>query len=198
MPPRFWSGCAIRAHPIAGFGVHQISAGHLMPARAMEKRMRKRQVLTGATMLAAVVLIGHGVLAQGLPELDRALAKADPGAELVADFNELASAATNIAPSSATPDQDRTKAAEVRAALQDPNGIALARDSAHRAAADAAAAQINQLAATLEQNIGDRLSADAKAGMVRDFKAVAQYMQIVRPNDPWFCQIHGTAVLLGC
>jgi hypothetical protein len=164
----------------------------------MEERMRKRQVLFGAAALAAAALIGHGALAQGLPELDRALAKADPAGELVADFNELVSAATNIAPASANADQDKAKAAEVRAALQDPNGIAMARDSAHRAAADAAAVQITQLAASLEQNIGDRLSADAKAGMVRDFKTVAQYMQIVRPGDPWYCQIHGTRVLLAC
>jgi hypothetical protein len=155
-------------------------------------------MLAGATMLAAMALIGHGVLAQGLPELDRALAKADPGAELVADFNELVSATTNIAPASAAPDQDRAKVAEVRAALQDPNGIAMARDSAHRAAADAAAAEITRLAASLEQNVGDRLSGDAKAGLVRDFKTVAQYMQIVRPNDLWMCQIHGIRVLLPC
>jgi hypothetical protein len=160
--------------------------------------MQKRRVLAGATMLAAMTLFGQSVLAQGLPELDRALAKADPGAELVADFNELVSAATNIAPASAAPDQDRAKVAEVRTALQDPNGIAMARDSAHRAAADAAAAQITQLAASLEQNIGNRLSGDAKAGMVQDFKTVAQYMQIVRPGDPWYCQIHGTRVLLPC
>ncbi len=160
--------------------------------------MRKRLVLTGAAMLAAVLMTGHGLMAQGLPELDRALAKADPSAELLADFNELVSAATNIAPPSAAPDQDRAKVAEIRAALQDPNGIAMARDSAHRAAADAAAAQITQLAATLEQNVGDRLSADAKTGLARDFKTVAQYMQIVRPNDLWFCQIHGIRVLLPC
>jgi hypothetical protein len=164
--------------------------------------MRTQRVLTGVTpVIAAVVaavLLGHAALAQGLPELDRALAKADPSAELVADFNELAAATTNIAPGSANAEMDRAKAAEVRAALQDPNGIAMARDSAHRAAADAAAAQITQLAATLEQNIGDRLSADAKAGLVEDFKTVAQYMQIVRPNDLWFCQIHGTRVLLPC
>lgn len=160
--------------------------------------MRKQRVLAGVTALAAMALIGHGVWAQGLPELDRALAKADPSAELVADFNELVSAATNIAPSSAAPDQDRATIAEVRAALQDPNGIAMARDSAHRAAADAAAAEITRLAATLEQNIGNRLSADAKTGMVRDFKTVAQYMQIVRPNYLWMCQIHGTRVLLPC
>lgn len=162
----------------------------------MEERMRKR--LASATALAAMALIAQGALAQGLPELDRALAKADPAGELVADFNELISATTNIAPPSAAQDQDKAKAAEVRAALQDPNGIAMARDSGHRAAADAAAAQITALAATLEQNIGARLSADAKAGMVRDFKTVAQYMQIVRPNDLWFCQIHGTRVLLPC
>jgi hypothetical protein len=164
----------------------------------MEEWMRKQLVLTGAAMLATMAMIGPGAQAQGLPELDRALAKPDPNGELVADFNELVSAATNIAPASATADQDRAKAAEVRAALQDPNGIALAKDSAHRAAADAAAAQITQLASTLEQNIGDRLSGDAKAGMARDFKTVAQYMQIVHPGDPWYCQIHGTRVLLPC
>ena len=160
--------------------------------------MTKWRILGGAGVLAVAAVMGHGVLAQGLPELDRALAKADPAGELVADFNELVTAATNIAPPSANADQDKAKAAEVRAALQDPNGIAMARDSAHRAAADAAAAQINQLAASLEQNIGDRLSADAKAGMAQDFKTVAQYMQIVRPGDAWFCQIHGTRVLLPC
>lgn len=158
--------------------------------------MQKRMLLGVATI--AALTIGQGVLAQGLPELDRALAKADPAAELVADFNELVSATTNIAPPSPAPDQDKAKAAEVRAALQDPNGVVMARDSAHRAAADAAAAQITQLAASLEQNIGDRLSADAKAGLVQDFKTVAQYMQIVRPGDAWFCQIHGTRVLLPC
>src|SRR3954465_4469413 len=151
----------------------------------MEEWMTKRRMLAGMAAISLAALIGHGALAQGLPELDRALAKADPSAELVADFNELVSATTNIAPSSTAPDQDRAKAAEVRAALQDPTGVAMARDSAHRAAAGAAAAQITQLAATLEQNIGDRLSADAKAGMVRDFKTVAQYMQIVHPNDLW-------------
>jgi hypothetical protein len=162
----------------------------------MEDGMRKR-VVFGISAVAAV-LIGQSVLAQGLSELDRALAKPDPSGELLAGFNELASATTNIAPPSAAPDQDKAKATEVRAALQDPNGIALARDSAHRAAADAAAAQISQLAETMQQNIGDRLSADAKAGLANDFKAVAQYMQIVRPGDAWFCQIHGTRVLLGC
>ena len=160
--------------------------------------MTKRRVFAGVTAVTLAALIGHGALAQGLPELDRALAKADPAGELVADFNELVSAATNIAPPSAAPDQDKAKAAEVRAALQDPNGVAMARDSGHRAAADAAAAQITQLAASLEQNIGDRLSADAKTGMVHDFKTIAQYMQIVRPNDAWYCQIHGTRVLLPC
>jgi hypothetical protein len=162
----------------------------------MEERMTKR--LVGSIALVVAALIGQNALAQGLPELDRALAKADPNGELVADFNELVSAATNIAPPSASMDQDRAKAAEVRAILQDPAGLAVARDSAHRAAADAAAAQITQLAASLEQNIGDRLSADAKTGMVQDFKTVAQYMQIVRPGDPWYCQIHGTRVLLPC
>jgi len=160
--------------------------------------MARRQVLTTLAALTTSMLIGHGALAQGLPELDRALAKADPAGELVADFNELVSAATNIAPPSAAPDQDKAKAAEVRAALQDPAGIAMARDSGHRAAADAAAARITELGASLEQNIGDRLSADAKTGMMRDFKTIAQYMQIVRPNDAWYCQIHGTRVLLPC
>jgi len=158
--------------------------------------MTKR--LAGIAVLVLTAWMGSSALAQGLPELDRALAKSDPNGELVADFNELVSAATNIAPASANADQDRAKAAEVRAILQDPAGIAVAKDSAHRAAADAAAGQINQLAAAMEQNIGSRLSADAKEGMVRDFKTVAQYMQIVRPGDAWFCQIHGTRVLLAC
>jgi hypothetical protein len=159
--------------------------------------MHKR-VLFGVSAAVAAVLVAQGVMAQGLSELDRALAKADPSGELLAGFNELASATTNIAPASAAPDQDKAKAAEVRAALQDPNGIALARDPAQRGNAEAVAPQIAQLAATMEQNIGDRLSADAKAGLVRDFKAVAQYMVIVRPGDLWYCQIHGTRVLLPC
>jgi len=158
--------------------------------------MRKR-VLLGISVVAAV-LFGQGVLAQGLSELDRALAKPDPSGELLAGFNELASATTNIAPPSAAPDQDKAKAAEVRAALQDPNGIALAKDAGQRAKAEAVSPQIAQLAQTMEQNIGDRLSADAKASLVRDFTAVAQYMVIVRPGDLWYCQIHGTRVLLPC
>ena len=98
-------------------------------------QMRKR-VLAGVAMLAGV-MIGSSVVAQGLSELDRALAKPDPSGELLAGFNELASATTNIAPPSASADQDRAKAADVRAALQDPAGIALARDPAQRANADA-------------------------------------------------------------
>ena len=158
--------------------------------------MGKRLILGVAA--AATVLIGQGVMAQGLSELDRALAKPDPSGELLAGFNELASATTNIAPPSSSPDQDKAKAAEVRAALQDPSGIATAKDPGQRANAEAVAPQIAQLAATMEQNIGDRLSADAKAGLVKDFKAVAQYMVIVRPGDLWYCQIHGTRVLLPC
>ena len=158
--------------------------------------MRTRLILGVAA--AATVLIGQAVLAQGLSELDRALAKPDPSGELLAGFNELASATTNIAPPSANADQDKAKATEVRAALQDPNGIAMAKDPAQRANAEAVAPQIAQLAQTMEQNIGDRLSADAKAGLVKDFKAVAQYMVIVRPGDLWYCQIHGTRVLLPC
>jgi hypothetical protein len=162
----------------------------------MEDGMRKR-VLFGVSAVAAV-LFGQGVLAQGLSELDRALAKPDPSGELLAGFNELASATTNIAPPSAAPDQDKAKAAEVRAALQDPNGVAMAKDPAQRGNAEAVSPQIAQLAQAMEQNIGDRLSADAKAGLVRDFKSVAQYMVIVRPGDLWYCQIHGTRVLLPC
>jgi hypothetical protein len=180
---------------MARFGVLHCGMDEI---RAMEETMTHRRRLAGLIAAGVTALIAQAALAQGLPELDRALAKPDPNGELVADFNELVSAATNIAPASANADQDRAKAAEVRAILEDPNGVALAKDSAHRAAADAAAAEITRLAAALEQNIGDRLSADAKAGMVRDFKTVAQYMQIVHPNDLWFCQIHGTRVLLPC
>ena len=154
--------------------------------------------LMGVATLGAIVLIGQGVLAQGLGELDRSLAKADPSGELLAQFDELAIATTNIAPPSAAADADKAKAAEVRAVLRDPNGIAMARDAGHRANAEAVSPQIAQLAASMEQNIGNRLSADAKAGLVRDFKAVAQYMVIVRPGDLWYCQIHGTRVLLPC
>ncbi len=157
-------------------------------------QMRKR-MLAGAAMLASI-MIGSSVVAQGLSELDRALAKPDPSGELLAGFNELASATTNIAPPSSTAEQDKAKVAEVRAALQDPSGIALAKDPAQRGNAEAVVPQIGQLATTMGTNIGDRLSADAKASLVRDFKAVAQYMVIVRPGDLWYCQIHGTRVLL--
>jgi hypothetical protein len=163
----------------------------------MEERMRKR-MLAGGAALAAGVLVGQGVLAQGLTELDRAMAKGDPAGELVTDFNELAAVATNLAPPSAAPDQDKAKAAEVRAALQDPEGIAMATDPSRRAGAEAAAPRIAELAASLEQNLGNRLSADAKAGLARDFKTIAQYMAVVRPNDAWYCAIHGTRVLLPC
>jgi hypothetical protein len=155
-------------------------------------------MLAGATALAVGVLAGQGALAQALPELDRAMAKGDPAGELVADFNELAAVATNIAPPSATPDQDKAKAAEIRAALQDPAGLAMATDPSRRAGAEAAAPRIAALAASLEQNIGERLSADARAGMVRDFKTVAQYMAVIRPDDAWYCAIHGTRALLPC
>jgi hypothetical protein len=160
--------------------------------------MRKSRMLMGAVVLTSLAVMGHGVLAQNTPELDKVLNKADPAAELIADFNELASAATNIAPPSATADQDKAKVAEVRAALQDPAGLAMARDPSQRTAAASAAPQIEQLAASLEQNIGDRLSADAKAGMADDFKTVAQYMAVIRPTDVWYCGIHGLRVLLPC
>jgi hypothetical protein len=170
-----------------------------------EMTMTKRQWLTGTAAFAAIALFGTGVLssaalAQSAPELDRALSKADPGAELVADFNELASASANIATPSEAPDQDKAKAAEIRAALQDPAGIAAARDPTQRAAAQSGAAfqRIPDLAASLDQGIGTRLSADGRAGMVRDFKTVAEYLAITRPNDGWYCAIHGLRVLLPC
>jgi hypothetical protein len=158
--------------------------------------MKKRQISTGAAVLAIALMIGCSAWAQAAPELGRALAKTDPAGELVADFNELVSAATNIAPPSAAPDEDRAKAKEVRGALQDPAGLAMARDPNRQAAA--AAPKIAALAASLDQGIGDRLSADARAGMVRDFKTIAQYMAIVRPDDTWYCAIHGLRVLLPC
>jgi hypothetical protein len=166
----------------------------------MEDRMKTWKSRTGAMIGAGVLLalLGQGALAQGLAELDRALAKPDPSGELLAGFNELVSATTNIAPPSDSADQDKAKVAEVRTVLQDPHGVTFARDPARRADAEAVAPQIAELAATLEQNIGDRLSADAKAGLVNDFKTVAQYMVIARPGDLWYCQIHGTRVLLPC
>jgi hypothetical protein len=160
--------------------------------------MRKPRMLMGVIVLTAAAVIGHGVLAEGTPELDKVLTKADPASELVADFNELVSAATNIAPPSAAADQDRAKAADVRAALQDPAGLTMARDPSQRTAAASAAPQIEQLAASLDQNIGNKLSVDAKAGMVDDFKTVAQYMAVIRPTDAWYCGIHGLRVLLTC
>jgi hypothetical protein len=42
-----------------------------------------------------------------------------------------------------------------------------------------------------------RLSGDAKAGMIREFKT-AQHLQLVHPADLWFWQFNGTCVLLAC
>jgi len=162
--------------------------------------MSKRQMLTGAAAIGAVVLCVNGVLAASLPSLDRVLRKADPGAELVADFNELVSTTNNIAPPSPSPDQDKAKAAEIRTLLQDPGAIAQAGDPSQRAIAENGPEmkQIPALASKLDQAIGTRLSADAKTGVVNDFTTISQFMAIAKPNANWYCGMSGLGVLLGC
>jgi len=162
--------------------------------------MSKRQMLTGVATLGAMVLCVTGVLAEGLPALDRALRKPDPSSELVSDFNELVTATNNIAPPSSTADQDKAKAAEIRALLQDPGVIAQAGDPSQRAIAENGPEmkQIPALASKLDQAIGTRLSADARAGVVNDFTTISQFMAIAKPNANWYCGMSGLGVLLGC
>jgi hypothetical protein len=137
--------------------------------------------------------------AQDYAALDRALGKANPSAELVANFNELVSAAANIGAAPATP-EDRTEAEQIRAVLQNPSGLTRAKDPTVREATQHSAEfqQIANAAAKLEQNIGTRLSADARAGMSTDFKAVAEYLAVISPGSNWYCRVKPLGALIGC
>lgn len=147
----------------------------------------------------ATVLLAAGAGAQDTGPLDRALRKADPSAELVANFNELVSSAANIGGLPPT-DADRAEAEAVRAVLQNPSGIARAKDPTAREASQGSA-EFQQVAAAadrLDQNIGSRLSADARKGMSTDFTAVAEYMAIASPGSNWYCRIRPLGALVGC
>jgi hypothetical protein len=135
-----------------------------------------------------------------MPELETALRKTDPAAELTADFNELVSSAANIAPASPTAEQDRARAQAVRAQLQNSANLARAADPNQRTATASSPGYppVDALAARLDQSIGSRLSADGRAGMVRDFKTIAQYLAVVAPGDSWYCQIRSLGSLVGC
>jgi len=159
--------------------------------------MTRRELLACTAAMTAWALMARAAFAQDFSALDRVLRR--PG-ELLDDFNELVSSTTNIATPSENPDADRAKVQEIRALLQDPANLGHAADPSLRAAAASrpAAQRIPQLAAQLDQAIGTRLSQDARAGVARDFQAVAEFMAVIRPDDPWYCEIHGLRVLLPC
>jgi hypothetical protein len=166
----------------------------------MAKRRRMFQDLFGGVVaFIATVLLAAGAGAQQFSELDHALRKANPSAELVGNFNELVSAAANVGSVPPT-DSDRATAGAVRATLQDPGALARANDPTARAAAQSGAEfqQIPDLAMKLDQSIGTRLSGDARKGMSNDFKAIAEYMAIVSPGSNWYCQIRPLGALVGC
>ena len=166
----------------------------------MTKRRRVfRDLFGGVIAFIATVLLAAGAGAQQFSELDRALSKANPSAELVGNFNELVSAAANIGAAAPT-DQDRANAEQVRGMLQDAGGLTRAKDANARATAQSGAEfqQIPGLAAKLDQSIGSRLSGDARMGMGNDFKAVAEYMAIVNPGSNWICTIRPLGALVGC
>jgi len=164
--------------------------------------MTKRQsnfAFGGTAALAATVLLAAGAWAQDYSSLDRALGKANPSAELVANFNELVSAAANVG-SVPPADSDRAAADAMRQTLQDPGALARAKDPTARTTAQSGAEfqQIPAAAARLDQSIGSRLSADARKGMANDFTAIAEYMAVVSPGSNWYCQIRPLGSLIGC
>ncbi|MES1150433.1 MAG: hypothetical protein ABUL54_00955 [Dongia sp.] len=166
----------------------------------MTKRRRAfRDSFGGVAAFVASVLLAAGAGAQDYSALDRTLGKANPSAELVANFNELVSAAANVGAVPPT-ESDRAAADAVRATLQDPGALARAKDPTARTAAQSGAEfqQIPGAAAKLDQAIGSRLSADARKGMSTDFTAVAEYMAIVSPGSNWYCQIRPLGALVGC
>ena len=166
----------------------------------MGKRRRvSRDFFGGLIAFIATVLLAAGAGAQQYSELDRALGKANPSAELIANFNELVASAANVGTVAPT-DSDRAAADAMRQTLQDPGALARAKDETARATAQSGAEfqQIPTAAARLDQSIGTRLSGDARKGMVNDFKSVAEYMAIVSPGSNWYCQIRPLGALVGC
>jgi hypothetical protein len=166
----------------------------------MSKRRRvSRDLFGGLIAFIATVVLAAGAGAQDYRQLDRALGKANPSAELIANFNELVSAAANVGSVPPT-DSDRAAADAVRATLQDPAALARAKDPAARNMAQGGEEfqQIPDAAIRLDRSIGTRLSGDARKGMVNDFKAVAEYMAIVSPGSNWNCQIRPLGALVGC
>jgi hypothetical protein len=166
----------------------------------MTNRQRKRRdMFGGVAAFVATVLLAAGAGAQDYSALDRALGKTNPPAELVANFNELVASAANIGSVPPT-DADKAAAEAMRQTLQGPTALARAKDPTARATTQAGAEfqQIPTAAARLDQSIGTRLSADARTGMVNDFKAVAEYMAVVSPGSNWYCQIRPLGALTGC
>jgi hypothetical protein len=157
-----------------------------------------------ASLIAAAILAPAAALAQEMRELDRVFATPDPAAELTQSFNDLISSVVNIAPAGsltgAALDADRAKAKEMRAKLQNFDNLGKADDKQQRMLAKSGPAypQIDALAAKLDQGIGTRLSTDARAGLVRDFKTVAEFMAVIEPAGDWYCQFNGLKPLLGC
>jgi hypothetical protein len=166
----------------------------------MAKRRRVfRDFFGGVTAFIVTVLLAAGAGAQDYSQLDRALGKANPSAELIANFNELVASAANVGSVPPT-DSDRAAADAVRATLQDPGALARAKDPNARTAAQSGAEvqQIPALTARLDQSLGSRLSVDGRKGMTNDFSAVAAYMAIVSPGSNWYCQIRPLGALVGC
>jgi len=175
------------------------STAFLRRQRMTKRRRVFRDLFGGVVAFITTVLLAAGAGAQDYSQLDRALGKANPSAELVASFNELVSSAANVG-SAAPTDSDRAAADAVRATLQDPGALARAKDPTARSTAQTGAEfqQIPAAATRLDQSIGSRLSADARKGMSNDFQAVAEYMAIVSPGSNWYCQIHPLGALVGC
>jgi hypothetical protein len=165
----------------------------------IKRRRMFRDFFGGVSAFVVTIFLAAGAGAQDYSQLDRALGKANPSAELIANFNELVASAANVG-SVAPTDSDRAAADAVRAMLQDPGALARAKDPNARATAQSGAEvqQIPALAARLDQSLGSRLSVDGRKGMTNDFQAVAAYMAIVSPGSNWYCQIHPLGALVGC
>ena len=161
--------------------------------------MSARNRLLGTMALAATAMVWQAAGAQDYSALNRALAKPNPSAELISNFNELAASAANIGAVSPT-DADHAAADSVRAMLQDPAAVARARDPNAQAAAQSGAEfqQMPALAQRLDASIGTRLTGDARRAMRNDFIAVGEYMAVVQPGSNWYCQIRPLGALVGC
>jgi hypothetical protein len=165
----------------------------------IRRRQNFRNMVGGATAFIATALLAGSAGAQDYAALDRALGKANPGAELVANFNELVSSAANVGAAAPT-DADRAEAEQVRAVLQNPSGVTRAKDATSREATQASAEfqQIGAAASRLDQSIGTRLSADARKSLSNDFQAVGEYMAVASPGSNWYCRIKPLGALIGC